>query len=249
MWQRLDIQGGAELRDPVLLVCLSTMLPQYRALYSQGRELGAYLLKNVKFKPLATLFASALPPGLMISEEGEARLVSLSFHYSRGDPDIVLLTGDTTPTDEQHQLCDAVIAHAKKLGVKRLVSFGARWTEAVAQPGTDQKAQGFATDEEGVRELEKYGVTILRDEVAPFFASTIVAIAGLQGIRGYKISVDHGEPIPHPKALIKFLDVLEKMLKLEVDCNELTLKAEQMKTDLGLGKLVEPSRERSGIYG
>jgi proteasome assembly chaperone (PAC2) family protein len=249
MWEKVEIEERPKLQDPVLLVCLSTSLPQYRSLYSQGRELGKFLLKKMEFKRMATIYASALPPAVMISEEGDARLVSVSFYYHRGEQDVVLLAGDTTPTEEQYEFCDAVLAYARELGVKRLVSIGTRWAEAVAQPTMEPKVQGFATDAEGVKELEAYGVGIIKDEPAPFFASMIVALGGMQGIRGYKLSVDHGEIIPHPKALIEFLEVLGKMLKIDVDTADLTAKAAEMDVDLRAEEFAEPPRERSGVYG
>jgi len=249
MWDRIDVEERPKLHDPVLLVCLSTSMPQYRSLYSQGRELGKFLLKKLEFKRLATIYASALPPAVIISGEGNARLVSASFHYHAGERDIVLLAGDTTPTEEQYEFCDAVIAYAKELGVKKLISIGTRWAEAVGQPTMNPKVRGFASDEEGVKELEGYGVSIIKDEPAPFFASMIVALGGMQGMRGYKLSVDHGEIIPHPKSLLQILAVLSKMLKLEVDVRDLETKASEMEASLKAEEFVEPPRERSGVYG
>ena len=70
MWQKLEESSRPELNDPVLLVALSTSMQQYRALYSQARELGKYMLKNMKFDKFATLYSSCMPPLVMISDEG-----------------------------------------------------------------------------------------------------------------------------------------------------------------------------------
>ena len=37
MWERMEEQKRPELKDPVLLVSLSTSIQQYRVLYSQAR--------------------------------------------------------------------------------------------------------------------------------------------------------------------------------------------------------------------
>jgi hypothetical protein len=36
MWERIEVEGRPKLRDPVMVVALSTSLPQYKAMYSQA---------------------------------------------------------------------------------------------------------------------------------------------------------------------------------------------------------------------
>ncbi|MDG6994001.1 MAG: hypothetical protein JRN36_03820, partial [Nitrososphaerota archaeon] len=63
------------------------------------------------------------------------------------------------------------------------------------------------------------------EEPAPFFASMVVAMAKDHGIRGYKLSVDHGEPSPHARSVARLLEVLEKLAGFRVDLGELKSKA------------------------
>ncbi len=251
MWEKVVEEGGRpRLKDPVLVVALSTSNPQYRALYSQAREVGKYLLKKMDFAKLATLYASALPPATVISEEGTARFVSARFYHHSGERDVVLLAGDTSPTDDQYEFCDAVLDFAKELGVSELISIGTRWTEPAAQHDFKASVLGFATDKKGVDELEGYGVTIIKDEPAPFFASLVVALAAAHGIRGYKLSVDHGEPSPHPRSVAELLRVLSKMVKLQVDTTDLETAAKELAANLETEQAVDlPPRARTGVYG
>ncbi len=251
MWEKIVETGERpKLRNPVLVVALSTSNPQYRSLYSHARELGEFMLKKMDFKKFATIYASALPPAIVISDEGTARLVSASFYHFSGGRDVVLLAGDTSPTDDQYEFCDAVLQFAKELGVVDLISIGTRWTEAVALPTFTPKVLGFATDQRGVDELTGLGVTIIKDEPAPFFASMVVAMAEERGIRGFKLSVDHGEPIPHPKSLVELLLVLSKMLSFEVDAADLEASAKEMEANLKDEPPIDlPPRARSGVYG
>jgi hypothetical protein len=80
---------------------------------------------------------------------------------------------------------------------------------------------GFATDDVGLEKLKKAGVTIIKDEPAPFFASMVVALAEEYGIRGYKLSVDHGEPVPHARSVAKLLGALSSLAALEVPMDNL----------------------------
>jgi len=249
MWEVLEEEKRPELRDPVLLVALSTSIQQYKLLYSHARELGKFLLKKADFDRFATLYSSSMPPLVAISDEGLIRLYSASFYRHPGVRDIVLLAGDSSPTDEQYEFSESVLKYARGLGVHEVVSVGTRWTEEAGSPLISPKVKGFATDEKGVKELEGLGVEIIRDEPAPYFASLIVALAERHGMRGYKLSVDHGEPVPHPKALMEILTVLQKMLDLNVDAKELTGVAEKMAANLEAGAGGDAPQRRSGVYG
>jgi len=208
------------------------------------------MLKKMEFKKFATVYSSALPPATVISDEGTARLVSVSFYHYSGARDVILLAGDTSPTDEQYEFCESVIAFAKELGVVDLISVGTRWTESVALPTARPKVLGFATDRRGTEELTRFGVTLIKDEPAPYFASMVVAMAGARGIQGYKLSVDHGEPIPHPKSLVELLLVLSKMLDFRVDAADLEASAKEMEETLKDEDAVDlPPPARRGVYG
>jgi hypothetical protein len=45
------------------------------------------------------------------------------------------------------------------------------------------------------------------------------------GIRGYKLSVDHGEPSPHVRSVAKLLEILGGMASFDVDLGEIRSRA------------------------
>jgi proteasome assembly chaperone (PAC2) family protein len=229
VWQKLEVHREGSLENPALLVSLSTSIPQYRALYSQARELANYMMKKMKFVPLASLYSSALPPEVAVREDGTVSLVANHFHLHKGRRDIVLFEGDSSPLDDQYGFTDAVLTYARRLGVGEIYSIGARWTEAPAPPDQTPAVLGFATDLVGVKELKSHGVELIKDEPAPFFAS----------MRGYKISVNHGEPLPHPRSVTSMLEVLSKMLEFEIDLAEL---------QTPIGPLSAKQPDESSIY-
>src|ERR1700730_17424141 len=163
MWERIDEEKKPELKDPVLLVSLSTSVPQYRPLYSHARELGKFMLRKMEFQKLSTLYSSSMPPLVVISDDGLIRLSSVSFHRYAGKRDIVLLAGDASPVEEQYEFTDSVLKYANSLGIREVVSVGTRWTEEAASPIATPKVKGFASDEKGVKELEGWGVEIIKD--------------------------------------------------------------------------------------
>jgi len=217
--------GTHPMKAPAMVVAVSTSMPQYRALYSQAREMGEYMLKKMKFEKIATVRSSAFPPEVLVREASVSTLPECSFYLSRGKHDLVLFTGDTSPMDDQYEFTQFLLDKAKKMGVEELYSVGARWAENPLPPEADPEPSGFATDATGVAKLKKHGVKVLGEEPAPFFASMVVAMAKDHGIRGYKLSVDHGEPSPHVRSVMKLLDVLGSMAGFEVDLDELRSKA------------------------
>lgn len=225
LWIDFEGKDGRSLKKPVMVVAVSTSMPQYKALYSQARELGEYMLRKMKFEKIGTVRTSAFPPEVMVRGDGMCTLPECSFYLSRGRRDLVLFAGDTSPMDEQYEFAQSLLGKAREMGVEELYSIGARWAENPVPPEAEPEASGFATDSAGVAKLKKHGVKILGEEPAPFFASMVVAMAKDQGIRGYKLSVDHGEPSPHVRSVGKLLDILSSMAGFEVDLAELRSKA------------------------
>jgi proteasome assembly chaperone (PAC2) family protein len=211
-----------------MVVAVSTSIPQYKALYSQAREAAAQMMKRMNLENVGTVRSSAFPPEVLVRDDGAASLPECGFYAYRGKHDFVLFAGDSSPMEEQYEFANFVLGKAKEMGVKELYSIGARWAENPLPPEADPLVSGFATDSVGVAKLRKHGVRILSEEPAPFFASLVVAMAADFGIRGYKLSVDHGEPSPHPRSVTRLLNVLGSILGFELDLSELHVKAPQI---------------------
>ena len=222
----LDFDGtGFKAKDPVMVVAVSTSMPQYKALYSQAREVADYMLKKMAFEKIGTIRSSSFPPEVLVRESGLSTLPECQFYVSRGKHDLILFAGDSSPMDDQYEFAQFLLKEAKAMGVEELYSVGTRWAENPTPPEAEPQATGFATDAEGVAKLKKNGVKILGEEPAPFFASMIVAMAKDAGIRGYKLAVDHGEPSPHIRSVVRLLEILGAMAGFEVDLSELRSKA------------------------
>jgi proteasome assembly chaperone (PAC2) family protein len=221
MW--LDFEGpeSIPLKEPAMVVAVSTSMPQYRALYSQAREMGEYMVRKMGLEMVATVRSSAFPPEVLVRDEGVSSLPKCGFYRGKGKRDILLFAGDTSPMDEQYEFAQFLLGKAESLGVKEVYSVGARWAENPASPDSEPLASGFSTDAAGVSNLKKHGVRVLGEEPAPFFASMVVAMAGDFRMRGYKLSVDHGEPSPHTRSVIKLLEILGGMAGFEIDLSEL----------------------------
>ncbi len=234
---KLDARRAARLKDGVLLVSVSTSIPQYQALYSHGRILAEYMRKKMKFERIASLYSSSLPPEVVSKEDGTVGLPACHFYLHESAKDIVLFSGDSSPYEDQFEFTRCVLSFAHERGVKEVFSVGARWTEPPLSPVETPAVLGFATDSSGVERLKTSGVAVISNEPAPFFASIVVGLAPSYGMAGYKISVNHGEPAPHPRSVAGMLQAFSKMVGFEVDVKDLrvqqTAASPPPRTDVG----------------
>ncbi|MDG6910156.1 MAG: PAC2 family protein, partial [Nitrososphaerota archaeon] len=150
MWIDFEELVKARLDDPSLVVAVSTSMPQYKALYSQAREMGEYMLRKMKAEKLGTVRTSAFPPEVLVRGEGVSSLPECSFYRFRGKRDVLLFAGDTSPMDEQYEFAQFLLERAQKMGVRELYSVGARWAENPLPPEAEPPATGFSTDAVGV---------------------------------------------------------------------------------------------------
>ena len=229
MWDKWEVHGKPDLKGASMIITLTTSMPQYLMLYSQGRELAEYLKNHLHVKHFATYYSDSMPPDCLIRSDGTAGLYSCEFHYFEGRTGkrIILLSGESSPQTEMYWFADRVLSFARDLGVKEMFSIGTRWTES---PTIEMKPQvlGFGSDADAVDRLRRNGVRILSDEQAPYFGSLVVGMSKLYGITGYKLSVNHGEPRPHPRSVKALLQVLFSLLDFMIDTTELDQKARQM---------------------
>ncbi len=183
------------------------------------------MMRKMGHEKIGTVRTSAFPPEIIVRSEGISSLPECSLYLIRGRRDILLFAGDTSPADEQYEFARFLLDKAKEMGVTELYSVGARWAENPLPAEAEPQATGFATDPAGVAKLKKHGVKVLADEPAPFFSSMIVAMAKEVGIKGYKLSVDHGEPSPHARSVARLLGLLGAMAGFDIDLEELRAKA------------------------
>jgi len=163
---------------------------------------------------------------------------SNKFYYKRlGKKDLIFFTGDEQPTDggrmyaegrKAYQMADLVLDVAKRFGCQRVYTSGA----AVALTHHELKPRVWTVTsrEDLIKEVKSYENTILMGEVEG--RGDQGSITGLNGLllglakkRGFEAICLMGEipdylsgaPFPYPKASKSVLEVLTKLLGIEID--------------------------------
>jgi len=213
-------------------------------------------LKAVKF---AEIFSKYFPPQVLVQEDGQVKLVNNEMHFvKRGHgKDILLLTGDyqgLTP-EGQYELSDFILKEIRKFGVRRVFTLGGY---GMGRMVTKPRVLGAATHTHLVKEMEKHGVVFSRGEPGAGIVGASGLLLGLGKMYGMKAVCLMGETSGYfvdPKSAQAVLEVLTKVLDIQIDFAELESKAKQIDQitsklrDVDKVEGEQPSREDLGYIG
>ncbi|MGQ0797990.1 MAG: proteasome assembly chaperone family protein [Methanobacteriota archaeon] len=186
-------------------------------------------LKAVKF---AEIFSKYFPPQVLVQEDGQVKLVNNEMHYvKRGNgKDLLLLTGDyqgLTP-EGQYELSDFILREIRKFGVRRVFTLGGY---GMGRMVTKPRVLGAATHASLVKEMEKHGVVFSRGEPGAGIVGASGLLLGLGRMYDMQAVCLMGETSGYfvdPKSAQAVLEVLTKVLDVEISFSELENKAKQI---------------------
>jgi uncharacterized protein (TIGR00162 family) len=215
----------AELKNPILIEGLP-------GLGLVGKIAIRYLIKQLKAQKLAYLYSPHFPYFVLVSKKGSVRLLRGTFYFwknDKGESDLILFTGDSQAQtiEGQYEISNSILDFAQKYGVKLVITIGGYRVETdnprVVAAATSQSLLNKALQANAV--ISPMGSPIVGTAglilgLAPF--RRIEALCLLGETRGY---------LPDPKAAKSVLEVLLKILGVNIDLASLDAeisKAESM---------------------
>jgi uncharacterized protein (TIGR00162 family) len=209
-----------------------------------GRISTRYLIKHLKAEKLAVLHSPHFPYYVVVNKKGNARLLHGEFHYwqpPQGN-DFIFFTGDSQAQtiEGQYEIAETILDFAKQHHVKAIITLGGFRKEAGKVPkviatGTDPTileealAAGAALSPPGNPIVGTAGLLV---GMAKF--KQIPALCLLGETRGY---------LPDPKAAKSILNILQKMLHIEVDLSSLNQEITKSNKILEKMRQIEARRE------
>ncbi|MEM3565487.1 MAG: proteasome assembly chaperone family protein [Candidatus Bathyarchaeia archaeon] len=201
----------AELKNPILVEGLP-------GLGLVGKIATRYLIKQLKAQKLAYLYSPHFPYFVLVSKKGSVRLLRGTFYFwknDNGENDLILFTGDSQAQtiEGQYEISNSILDFAQKHGVKLVITIGGYRVETekpkVVAAATSQTLLNRALQANAV--ISPMGSPIVGTAglilgLAPF--RKIEALCLLGETRGY---------LPDPKAAKSVLEVLLKILGINVD--------------------------------
>ncbi|MEM1563233.1 MAG: proteasome assembly chaperone family protein [Candidatus Bathyarchaeia archaeon] len=200
-----------ELKNPILIEGLP-------GLGLVGKIATRYLIKQLKAQKLAYLYSPHFPYFVLVSKKGSVRLLRGTFYFwknDNGENDLIFFTGDSQAQtiEGQYEISNSILDFAQKHGVKLVITIGGYRVETdkprVVAAATSQSLLNRALQANAV--ISPMGSPIVGTAglilgLAPF--RKIEALCLLGETRGY---------LPDPKAAKSVLEVLLKILGVNVD--------------------------------
>lgn len=226
-----------ELNNPVLIEGLP-------GLGLVGKIAIRFLVKQLKAERLAYLYSPHFPYFVLVGKKGSVRLLRGVFYYWRNPKskqDLILFTGDSQAQtiEGQYEISEQIVEFAKVHGAETIVTIGGYRVEVKEKP----KVIAAATSEELLNKaLESSAVLSSQDSPIVGTAGLILGLAHMKRIKALCLLGETRGYLPDPNATRSVLEVLGKLLGLELDLaglEEEIAKAEKMVSRL---KTIEEKR-------
>jgi hypothetical protein len=221
-----------ELRNPILI-------EGFPGLGMVGRIAARYLARQLKAKKLAELYSPHFPYYVLVNKKGGVRLLHGDFFFSKDkaeEGDLMFLTGDrqAQTIEGQYDIAGAVLDFADKYNVKLIVTIGGYRKEPEETPRIVAVSNSPQLLK---RALKANAIASSPGNPIVGAAGLLLGLARFRKIDALCLLAETRGYMPDPKAAKSVLQVLQKMLGLEVDLSRLDEEIKESE------KLVERMRE------
>jgi len=227
MVMQFKIYKEPELKEPYMV----TGLPGIGYVAKLSMD---YLIKELKAELFEELYSSSFPPYVLIKKDGTVELLKNEFYYwknIKSKNDLIIFTGNTQAIspEGQYEVTNEVLNRAEKFKVKKLFATAAYVTgRYVEKP----KVYGVASEPELVEELKKYDVIPMDAGSISGTNGLLFGLAKLRRIQSVCILSEtpgymtpSGHVLADVRAAQALLEVLSKMLEIEIDIKPLEKEA------------------------
>jgi len=201
-----------------------------------GRVAVGYLVSELKAKKFATLYSKWFFPFVMLHDNYMIHLLKNEFYYWKakkpGQRDLILLIGDCQSLSPQghYEISDKVLDFAQEYGTKELFTVGGL---ATGDAETKKPVTGAVTDEALLKKYKGIGIDFNAGEKVGYIVGAAGLLLGLGKERDMEgvclLGQTSGFPIvTDPKAAETVLNVLVKILKIDIDMTKLDKKVKEM---------------------
>jgi proteasome assembly chaperone (PAC2) family protein len=202
-----------------------------------------YLRRQIK----ATKFAEIRYfHNVLVYSKGVADLAPIKHKlYASKEHNLVICVGDGQPSipEESLRLAQKIAEIAKDIGVRRIFTMAAYPNDFYEKPNV----YGVFTDEQSREELTNLGVTVLENDGAVNgLNGVMIGIAKSLGIQGICLMGDITYAnIPQHLASKAVLEVLVKLLGIDIDTTQLNIRAK--KIDASIKKRLDIYEEEEDL--
>jgi hypothetical protein len=221
------IDKKPKLKNPILIEGLP-------GIGNVGKLAVEHLIDNLEATKFAELHCKDFPPQVFINPDGTIELVNNEFYYwkskKKKQRDAILLTGDYQglSSQGQYELVEKILDIIEELGVTEMYTLGGYGLgHEIEKP----KVLAATTDKSLVKTMKKYGAVFKKNEPGGGIVGASGLLLGLGKLRGLKGTCFMGETpgyLVDPKSAKAVLNILTKILNVEINLKELEKKAKEI---------------------
>jgi len=159
------------------------------------------------------------------------------FYYWKGSKsahDLVIFLGEAQPAvEKEYEFACEILGLAGEFGVERVYTFAAM--PSVMEHTNEPKVWGVVTHSSLVKDLRDYDVSLMNEGQISGMNGLLLAVAKERGFQGICLLGElpyYTIQIENPKSSKAVLEILCKMLGIEVDTAELDYQAKQIEGEI-----------------
>ena len=210
-----------------------------------GKLAAEHIMEELGAEKIAEIRSIFFPPQVLIDENGVAHLPKNEiYRYCDGERSIMFLIGDfqSGSAEGHYILADTYLDIAEKMGVKRIYTVGGYGVGHLIQ---DIRVLAAVNDEKLKDDVTGAGAVFAQDEPGGGIIGASGLLLGLganRGIEGICLMGETSGYIVDPKSSNSLLEVLSKMIGIDVDSTKLQERAVEMEVFLERLKSLDQSK-------
>ena len=199
-----------------------------------GKLAAEHLIEQLDAKKFADVYSKHFPPQVLVGNDGVIKLVNNELYYWKAKKenqfDLIILSGDYQglSSEGQYELADFIVNIAKEFGVKKIMTLGGYGFGKVID---NPRVLGASTNKKIVKELKKLGVVFPKGEPGSGIVGAsglLLGLGALKNLDGMCLMGETSGYFVDPKGAKAVLEILIKMLNLNINFIDLENKAAQI---------------------
>lgn len=217
-----------------------------------AKQVVDYLIEKFRAQLFEEVYSPHFPTHVLITKDGTVEPMKNEFYCCKNigaEKDLILFTGNTQALspEGQYELVNETLKRMKKLNVKKLFTIAPHVVTDRMQ-NEIPKVYGVVNNPYLIGMLKEYGIPLMEKGSIRGFNGLLLGMAKLEKIDGICLIIDtidymtiSGRILVDVKAAKTTLEVLSKMLEIEVDMTDMDKQAKA--TEEFIQKLEEAEKQ------
>ncbi len=204
-----------------------------------GTIAATYLVDKLKMEPLGYLASEKFPPIAAI--HNNIPLHPARVYKSKKYNLVVLFSEFVIPLNTIYPLSEEIYRWAAEKGISEIISLG-----GIVIKGEQDEVFGIASTPELVKKLDDAGVKMIREGATTGVNGVLLAECASHGFPAISLLAEAKQNYMDPKGAALVIEVLKKIIGLELDTSALLKESEELEKKMGA--MIDKAQQSSKHY-